>query len=244
MPNFTADSWSIFKQQFLSVIKFIFYAFDILWDSFCTHPMLYTFLLFPVFAVAFFIVFDFFTHLVSNGGITSNSSKANGLNSLSLKNYGYKSDHNSFKSAFSHEKAMAKVNSDLKIHSNMLKAVSGNDYKASVGSELRKSIGKSSVNSDLGKSIGMTSVNSDLGKSIGNVVVTAKKSHDRKIREEVKEQERQRKEQEKHDKDFNTATDIYHSKDEKGNPVTTRIKTNTSTGEITGRHITVNHIDE
>lgn len=64
MPEFSVDMWQSFKQQFLSVINWLLYSFDILYDSFRSKPMLYLFVFFPIFALMFFGVFNLLTRLV------------------------------------------------------------------------------------------------------------------------------------------------------------------------------------
>lgn len=64
MPEFSVDMWQSFKQQFMSVINWLLYSFDILYDSFRSKPMLYLFVFFPIFALLFFGVFNLLTRLV------------------------------------------------------------------------------------------------------------------------------------------------------------------------------------
>lgn len=64
MPDFSVEMWQNFKQQFLSVIDWLLYSFDILYDSFRSKPMLYLFVFFPIFALMFFAVFNLLTRLV------------------------------------------------------------------------------------------------------------------------------------------------------------------------------------
>lgn len=64
MPEFSIDMWQSFKQQFMSVINWLLYSFDILYDSFRSKPMLYLFVFFPIFALMFFGVFNLLTRLV------------------------------------------------------------------------------------------------------------------------------------------------------------------------------------
>lgn len=64
MPEFSVEMWQSFKQQFMSVINWLLYSFDILYDSFRSKPMLYLFIFFPIFALMFFGVFNLLTRLV------------------------------------------------------------------------------------------------------------------------------------------------------------------------------------
>lgn len=64
MPEFSIEMWQSFKQQFMSVINWLLYSFDILYDSFRSKPMLYLFVFFPIFALMFFGVFNLLTRLV------------------------------------------------------------------------------------------------------------------------------------------------------------------------------------
>lgn len=64
MPEFSVEMWQSFKQQFMSVINWLLYSFDILYDSFRSKPMLYLFIFFPIFALMFFGVFNLLTCLV------------------------------------------------------------------------------------------------------------------------------------------------------------------------------------
>lgn len=64
MPEFSLEMWQSFKQQFMSVINWLLYSFDILYDSFRSKPMLYLFVFFPIFALMFFGVFNLLTRLV------------------------------------------------------------------------------------------------------------------------------------------------------------------------------------
>lgn len=79
MPDFSIEQWSNFKQQFMSVIRFIMYVFDMIFDACRSRPMLYAFLFFPIFAGAFLILFDLFTKglpKVSGSVVTSKGSLA------------------------------------------------------------------------------------------------------------------------------------------------------------------------
>ena len=77
MPEFTTDMWQSFKQQFLSVIDWLLYSFDILYDSFRSKPMLYLFVFFPIFALVFFGIFNLLTHLVPLKSLFENSDLKN-----------------------------------------------------------------------------------------------------------------------------------------------------------------------
>jgi len=57
MPDFSAETWSSFRQQFLSVIRFVLYLFDMLFDAVRSNPLLYFAFFFPIFALAFFVIF-------------------------------------------------------------------------------------------------------------------------------------------------------------------------------------------
>lgn len=77
MPEFTTEMWQSFKQQFLSVIDWLLYSFDLLYDSFRSRPMLYLFVFFPIFALVFFCVFNLLTHLVPLKSLFENSDLKN-----------------------------------------------------------------------------------------------------------------------------------------------------------------------
>ena len=64
MPDFTVEAWDSFKQQFLSVIRFILYALDMIFDACRSNPLLYAAFFFPLFAMAFFLVFDLVTRII------------------------------------------------------------------------------------------------------------------------------------------------------------------------------------
>ena len=105
MPEFSSDAWSSFKEQFLSVIRFILYSFDLFFDACRSHPMLYAFFFFPIFAAAFFVVL-FVVIRLSHIPSQSNVGNAGmGFNLLSL--HGSKSDN----SGIAHN--LAKTNSKL-----------------------------------------------------------------------------------------------------------------------------------
>lgn len=130
MPEFSSESWNFFKEQLVSVLRFIVYIFELFFDYARTNPMVYAFIFFPLFACAFFLVFDILTGNVpfvgllrkgDNGGIikgfqASSIHKGIGGSSNSAKN---------IKSL-----AAAKAAADSKVHKNMIQAVSSNSALA------------------------------------------------------------------------------------------------------------------
>ena len=77
MPEFSVEMWQSFKQQFMSVINWLLYSFDILYDSFGSKPMLYLFIFFPIFALMFFGVFNLLTRLVPFKALLDSSDTKN-----------------------------------------------------------------------------------------------------------------------------------------------------------------------
>lgn len=77
MPEFSVEMWQSFKQQFMSVINWLLYSFDILYDSFRSKPMLYLFIFFPIFALMFFGVFNLLTRLVPFKALLDSSDTKN-----------------------------------------------------------------------------------------------------------------------------------------------------------------------
>lgn len=63
MPEFSAEAWTSFKQQFVSVIQFIMYCFDMFFDACRANPLLYALFFFPIFALAFFAILELLLHL-------------------------------------------------------------------------------------------------------------------------------------------------------------------------------------
>lgn len=63
MPNFTESDWTAFKTKFMSVIQWVIYAFNDIFDSVRSHPMLYVFVFFPVFAGVVFVIISFLMNL-------------------------------------------------------------------------------------------------------------------------------------------------------------------------------------
>lgn len=93
MPEFTVEAWASFKQQFLSVIQFIMYCFDLCFDNFRSNPLLYIAFFFPVFALAFLFMFDLFFNLVPFIPLLPKSKNLSVLGDISRRNINTSSYH-------------------------------------------------------------------------------------------------------------------------------------------------------
>lgn len=123
MPNFSVESWDSFKQQFMSVIQFIYYCFDMLFDTCRSNPMLYAFFFFPVFAVAFFLIFEMLVHIAPFAAVINNKQVKGVLSSSKLSAKSYGKSMNSSRSV----QAMAakKAAQDAKAHNAMINKING-----------------------------------------------------------------------------------------------------------------------
>lgn len=230
MPNFNVDTWTSFKEQFMSVVRFILYAFDLFFDACRSNPMLYMFLFFPIFAVAFFIVFDFVTKLIPGSARSAGGSKG----SIAFRSIGTGSK--SIKSA----------------SVNLAKAGKSSELKAATLAKIEKSNAKAAAKASGMNEKGLKSQNyGDTGFNVSFLVnkLRQRKENKRKEREwEEKVQselvEVRRREQEQYDKSYNMTTDLFFSKDDEGNPVTTKTVTNSRTGEVVSVHDTVRHVND
>lgn len=131
MPEFSAESWNFFKEQLVSVIRFVMYAFDLIFDAARSNPMLYAFIFFPIFFCAFIIMFDLLTGSVPFISLMKKNDNKGILSGLQASTFSNKSISGTSNAAKSTKSlAQAKAAADAKVHKNMIQAVSGNSALA------------------------------------------------------------------------------------------------------------------
>lgn len=132
MPDFTVESWDLFKEQFLSVIRFVYYCFDMLFDTCRSNPMLYAFFFFPVFAAVFFIIFEMLVHIAPFAGVINNKQVKGVLSASKLSSKSYGKNLSSSQSV--QNLAGKKAAQDAKVHSAMINKINSSGKAAGKGS--------------------------------------------------------------------------------------------------------------
>ncbi len=136
MPNFSADGWESFRSQFMSIVRFVMYCFDMFFDTCRSNPMLYAFFFFPIFALAFFLIFEMLTHIAPFVSLINNKQVRGVLFSskLSTKSYGKSLNSSSSLQNMASRKAAA----DAKSHAALISKVNSSGLSprslSSVGS--------------------------------------------------------------------------------------------------------------
>lgn len=156
MPEFTVEEWTSFKEQFISVIRFIMYCFDLCFDTFRSNPLLYAAFFFPVFAVAFFVIFDLvtgvspFAAVMRNGRNAEGMSLIHGYSGTSGKHGNIKSQNLAVKSMQQRSEGSIKASSKSQLKSAAGKSgSSGTSTNLSGNSNSTIGYGKSNVGVDL-----------------------------------------------------------------------------------------------
>lgn len=266
MPNFTESDWTAFKTKFMSVIQWVIYAFNDIFDSVRSHPMLYVFVFFPVFAGVVFVIISFLMNLPhsESGPVISDPRKPGTMQPLR-----YSAASKSLRQAHAQHQGvnLAKLQSTRGGGLNTVKAVS--TKAAAVSSHAKEAYSKPAMN--------LASVANRVGASVGNTPGTAnvhnfkntksfidsvkgridQKRADDKAAQEAYEKvceeqaalanqhklEEERKQAEI-DRKYFTKVDVYHGKDDLGNDVTRRVSTNTRTGEVSSSGDSINHTND
>lgn len=289
MPDFTVEAWETFKQSLISVIQWLLSSIQMVFDTCAKYPMLFCFLVFPVFAIVFFLIFDMITGIVRLKPLFDSSDIKSDNSMLKVPEY---QKNTSYNRQLNHDRAVQKVQSDMKAHSAMINKLNagsrGESSKApasvSLGSALSapssngkdRAFKESRINpstvsvkaaaspgspSSFGNgSLGSSNVLSEAHQGIGTGAIgfsvkaaadkiRQKKADDKAAQEEyekVAEEQQKLANQRQADKDrnFNTHTDYYYSKDDDGNPVTRTVKTNTRTGEVISDSVSVRHTND
>lgn len=257
MPDFDSSSWVNFKSELLSVLDWLVYSFNLIFDEVRSHPMLYIFLFFPIFAFVVFVILDFLLNVVH-------------IQSL-FESGDIHTDNSLFKVAASHdnvrssERAVNLANSAK--GSNLKDSTSGVKLAPAAspgsGGSLRSAVSFGSYKVD---SNGSSNGSSSRGEGSGKIKPNgAKETHsaqelikkgikvytDSKARKQqdedmynkiAAEQEAlQARHQAERDKAYNMRVDLYPGQDEEGNSTTRRTETNRRTGEVISSRITVRH---
>lgn len=268
MPEFSNEMWQSFKQQFLSVIDWLLYSFDILYDSFRSKPMLYLFVFFPIFALVFFGIFNMFTRLVPLKSLFDNADFKND-NSM-LKTPSGRGSRNTAKAVnlatAQKQQSRAAVQS---VHAATAKAnafnTPGHSHAQAHGPGGFNRAGSSGSTGSFGSS---GSIPSGDSTSYGNGAAKAaaklfdksvsafkKKKHEKALEEEKrakeaakaeaeaqKAAEKAEREQLAHDKAFNYEDRLEMGRDFKtGDTFVKKTTYNTRTGEEVGYHVTTKH---
>lgn len=263
MPNFTESDWTAFKTKFISVIQWVIYAFNDIFDSVRSHPMLYVFVFFPIFAGVVFVIISFLMNLPhsESGPVISDPRKPGTMQPLR-----YSAASKSLRQAHAQHQGvnLAKLQSTRGGGLNTVKAAT--TKAAAVSLHAKEAYSKPAMN--------LASVANRAGASVGNTPGVAnahnfkntksfidsvkgridQKRADDKAAQEAYEkvceeqaalanqhkQEEERKQAEI-DRKYFTKVDVYHGKDDLGNDVTRRVSTNTRTGEVSSSGDSINH---
>lgn len=263
MPNFTESDWTAFKTKFISVIQWVIYAFNDIFDSVRSHPMLYVFVFFPIFAGVVFVIISFLMNLPhsESGPVISDPRKPGTMQPLR-----YSAASKSLRQAHAQHQGvnLAKLQSTRGGGLNTVKAAT--TKAAAVSSHAKEAYSKPAMN--------LASVANRAGASVGNTPGVAnahnfkntksfidsvkgridqKRADDKaaqeayeKVCEEQAALANQRKQEEERkqaeiDRKYFTKVDVYHGKDDLGNDVTRRVSTNTRTGEVSSSGDSINH---
>ncbi len=263
MPNFTESDWTAFKTKFMSVIQWVIYAFNDIFDSVRSHPMLYVFVFFPVFAGVVFVIISFLMNLPhsESGPVISDPRKPGTMQPLR-----YSAASKSLRQAHAQHQGvnLAKLQSTRGGGLNTVKAAS--TKAAAVSSHAKEAYSKPAMNlasvaNRAGASVGNTPgvANAHNFKNTKSIIDSVKgridqRRADDKAAQEAYEkvceeqaalanqhkQEEERKQAEI-DRKYFTKVDVYHGKDDLGNDVTRRVSTNTRTGEVSSSGDSINH---
>lgn len=263
MPNFTESDWTAFKTKFISVIQWVIYAFNDIFDSVRSHPMLYVFVFFPIFAGVVFVIISFLMNLPhsESGPVISDPRKPGTMQPLR-----YSAASKSLRQAHAQHQGvnLAKLQSTRGGGLNTVKAAT--TKAAAVSLHAKEAYSKPAMN--------LASVANRAGASVGNTPGVAnahnfkntksfidsvkgridlKRADDKAAQEAYEKvceeqaalanqhkQEEERKQAEI-DRKYFTKVDVYHGKDDLGNDVTRRVSTNTRTGEVSSSGDSINH---
>lgn len=234
MPEFDVSTWDNFKQQFLSVIQWIFYAFRLIYDNALKHPLLYAFLFFPIFAVAFITIFHFivtvvpFHSLLDGSDVNTDNSLFKNLSAtnnreVKARNLSQIVSHQSRGAVKENPLGSVKTNSFGSVKSNSFGSVKSNSF-SSVGSSSSPSLGSGAMSPSFGGA--GTSMASAINQSIKGVQA------DKKAKQ---------KEIEANDRAMNMQTNYYSLKDDDGNDVQAKEVVNKRTGEVVSLSETVKY---
>ena len=222
MPDFTLEQWTSFKEQFMSVIRFVMYAFDMFVDTCRSNPMLYMFLFFPIFIGAFFIVFDLITSLSRvNEGYSMSGNTSKFILGKDKSRFNNNASVNLAKANKSIDSKSAKVDKQDKAQTKTAARVgdSKNSSKVVKSAELRagkvdrsektnlKAIDKVSGNSskqNSGRSVSGKQSSPDFGDSgvtVSGVTKMIKKRYDENQKRKEREYEKAKAEWEKSQKE-------------------------------------------
>lgn len=269
MPNFDSSTWANFKAELMSVLDWLIYSFNLIFDQFRAHPMLYTFLFFPIFAFVAFVILDFLLNIVHVQSLFESTDihTDNSLFKSSSGRGGIRSSERAVNLAGSIKEGKTAAGSAVKLSaaasvksgSSLGAAVSFGSHKVDSNGSMHKVDSASARSAGSAGGHSSASGSGSIHAAGGNETHAAnelikkgikvyKDSKARKQQDEdmynkiAAEQEAlQAQHQAEYDRAYNMQTDLYYSKDPDGNPVTERQETNKRTGEITGKRVTVRH---
>ena len=162
MPNFTESDWTAFKIKFMSVIQWVIYAFNDIFDSVRSHPMLYVFVFFPIFAGVVFVIISFLMNLPhsESGPVISDPRKPGTMQPLR-----YSAASKSLRQAHAQHQGvnLAKLQSTRGGGLNSVKAAT--TKAAAVSSHAKEAYSKPAMN--------LASVANRAGASVGNAAARA-----------------------------------------------------------------------